>query len=163
VRVETLRHLASIHGALAWLCVAALAAAAVYLTRRRTRAPQPLALILASAATLLVVVTFALGMLLHEPYQQRLRHRIFVKSPSLGWLFERKEHLAFGALTLSLCALVALAALSIRERRLGSPSSTVDPISKNLIAAAFRSYIASALLAVAACIASALVAREHGF
>jgi hypothetical protein len=163
--VEALRRIASIHGALAWLSAALLVAAAILLARRKRGAPRGLPLTVAATATALITTSSAVGMLLHEPYQRRLRQRIFVQSAPLGWLFERKEHLAFGALCLAWCALAAFVALSLRERRLArsSAAATPDPALQHLGAATVRAYAAAALLAAAACVASALVGRRFTF
>lgn len=169
--VEALRKLSSAHGVLAWIGVAALALAAWLVARRSPGGPaRALTLAVAAAATSLLSITGALGFLLHAPYQSRLRQRIFLQSPAMGWLFERKEHLAFGSLGLAWCALAAILALRARARRrrpLVTPPSASperpDPVAFELRRAALWAYAASALLAAAAAIASALVARRHGF
>jgi hypothetical protein len=166
--VEALRRIAAVHGALAWLSAALLAIAAVFLARRKIGGLRGLSLTIAATATALITASSALGMLLHEPYQRRLRQRIFIQSAPLGWLFERKEHLAFGALCLAWCALVAFVALSLRERRLARAgalldSDSPDPALQHLGAAAVRAYAAAALLAAAACVASAVVGRRFTF
>jgi hypothetical protein len=48
-------------------------------------------------STGLVTLVAALGMWLYVPYRELLKQRIFQTAPSIGLLFERKEHLAFGA------------------------------------------------------------------
>ena len=43
----------------------------------------------------------AVGVDLYGPYRSQLRRSIFVSAPTFGYLFERKEHLAFGAVLLA--------------------------------------------------------------
>jgi hypothetical protein len=47
------------------------------------------------------------GLALSSHYEGRLRRLLFLRSPSLGWWLERKEHLAIGAIALTWCALAA--------------------------------------------------------
>jgi hypothetical protein len=91
-----------LHAALAWMSVAALAAALFATLSRRSFARPVVA---ASAA--LCAATFITGAMLHLPFQSKLRQRLFLLSSSLGWMFERKEHVAFGVLALSGCVLFA--------------------------------------------------------
>lgn len=100
---DGLRTLAGAHGALAYGAVVALVAVLGALARRWRGAAW-----LGALAAVLNGATFATGALLHGPFQAKLRHRLFLMSSSLGWLFERKEHVAFGALALVLCGAVAL-------------------------------------------------------
>lgn len=100
---EVLRAVARVHGAFAWAAVAALLAAVVAVWRRRA-----IGAALATGAAALGAATFATGAVMHLPFQARLRQRLFLASAALGWLFERKEHAAFGALALSICGAVAI-------------------------------------------------------
>lgn len=54
------------------------------------------------------LIVFLMGLLLHMPFQSRLRQKLFIKAAAVGWMFERKEHAAFGAVLLSWCAVGAL-------------------------------------------------------
>lgn len=167
-----LHTIASVHRLLAWAAVVA-ALFAAYLVARRSHpdsapsTPKPFAasrklmLFAAALATSLLTMTGATGLLLHEPYQRRLRQRIFVQSPRIGWLFERKEHLAFGAILLALCALAALLALELRVRR--RRALPPDEIAWHLRSAAVRAYATSAFLAAIAAAASAIVAHHRSF
>ncbi|HLM75645.1 MAG TPA: hypothetical protein VK459_23185 [Polyangiaceae bacterium] len=165
VTLEALRRIAAVHGLLAWVSAALLAIATGLLARRR---PVPRYTIAASAlATAFTAIVSGLGMLLHEPYLSRLRQRIFVKDPALGWLFERKEHFAFGSLGLALGGLASLAVLVLVDRRLirgtnVGPAPT-SPVLIALRRAVLTAYIASTALALAACILSSLVARRFSF
>jgi len=49
----------------------------------------------------LVTATFGSGAWLYEPYRATVKLRLFTEAPALGFAFERKEHLAFGALCLT--------------------------------------------------------------
>jgi hypothetical protein len=163
--LEALRRIAAAHGLLAWISAALLAIAAGLLARRR---PLPRYAIAASAlATALTAIVSGLGMLLHEPYLSRLRQRIFVKDPALGWLFERKEHFAFGSLGLALGGLTSLVVFVLVERRFirgtNVGSAPTSPVLIALRRAVLTAYIASAALALAACILSTLVARRFSF
>lgn len=163
--VEALRRIASVHGLLAWISAALLGLAAGLLARRsptpQQRQIQKPALAVSALATALAALVSGFGMLLHEPYLNRLRQRIFVKDPALGWLFERKEHFAFGSLGLALSGLASLAALALLERRLARPGTSI--LAPSLRRAALTAYAASAGLALAACILSTLVARRFRF
>lgn len=41
-----------------------------------------------------------MGVSLYGPYREKLRQSIFISAPRVGYLFERKEHLAFAAVVL---------------------------------------------------------------
>ena len=112
---QGLRALTMAHGALAWCGIVALIASislfgveragggAISGSRRRA-ANWLLFVGIASGA-----IAFATGAMLHAPFQSRLRQRLFLASNTLGWLFERKEHVAFGALALlgfAMCAAI---------------------------------------------------------
>jgi hypothetical protein len=110
VDLFTLRLLERIHGHAAWLAVAALAHPA-WLLRR----PAPPAAGVAYAATGLVSAVFALGAVIYPSYRRVVKPDLFREHEALGWMFERKEHLAFGVLLLAWAGAVALGA---GERRL---------------------------------------------
>jgi len=167
VTLEALRRIAAVHGLLAWGAAALLALAAGLLARRRS-SPPPAAIAVSALAAALTAITSALGLLLHDAYLSRLRQRIFLRDPALGWLFERKEHLAFGSLGLALCGLASLLAFVLVERRRLTRRADVgpaptSPLSIPLWRAALTAYAASAVLALAANILSSLVARKFSF
>ncbi len=87
-----LRVLERIHGHLGWLAVAALLHPAIILRNVQRRARLSVSL-----ATLVVLATATLGANIYPEYRQRIKQRIFIEAPSLGWMFERKEHLAVAA------------------------------------------------------------------
>ena len=91
----TARLLEHLHGHLGWLTVAALLHPA-FLLRRGRRAPWSVGL-----ACFVVSLDATLGFLLYPEYRARIRQHLFLEAPRIAWLFERKEHLAFGALALA--------------------------------------------------------------
>jgi hypothetical protein len=143
----TLQLVARAHAVVAWIATAALAVALPLLIRGRQRR---VTLAISAAAAIAITLAGALGVLLEAAYRSRIRQRLFGKSPALGWLFERKEHLAFGAILLAWCALSTIVAAQISRdpRRAG-----------DLHAAARLAGIASAGLALAASVMATIVAQ----
>lgn len=147
--IDPLRVLERIHGNLGWLSALALLHPA-WLLRRRERKAR-LACIL---ATSLVTLAGALGVWIYPDYRSRLKQGIFLHAPSIGWSFERKEHLALGAVVLAWAGLAAhLAALRARDREVRHP----------LARAAHFSYVAAAGLALATGVLGILVASYRSF
>lgn len=147
--IDPLRLLQRIHGNLGWLAALALLHPAWLLRRRERRAR--LACIL---ATSLVTLSGALGAYLYPDYRVLLKQEIFLHAPRIGWAFERKEHLALGAIVLAWAGLAAhLAALKARDRGIRHP----------LARAAHISYVAAAGLAFATGILGILVASYRSF
>jgi hypothetical protein len=148
--LEFLRSLERWHAAVAWAATAAIAFSAWLCVRsspwRRAAGIVAAVLALGAAGT---------GLWLHDPYRSRLRQRLFLEAPSLGWLFERKQHLAFAAVLLALSALATQARLS-----LDPPAA---PGARDLRRAAALAWTSSALLALAATIASTIVAQRASF
>ncbi len=146
--VDTLRLLEHVHALLAWVGTLGLVLAAWLFLRSsastRTRA-------VGATAVALLAVAAMIGLALQAPYRRLVRQRLFVMSPSLGWLFERKQHAAFGALLLGVSA---LASLLLCARRL--------PGARSYRRSSAVAWTASAALALFASIASAIVAgRAH--
>ena len=73
--------------------------------------------------------------MLYPPYRAQLKQRLFVTVPTVGWLFERKEHLAVTAVAL------AWAGLALHLSRGDDP--TADARAR----AAHLAYVAAALIA----------------
>ena len=94
--IDPIRIAEHIHGHLGWLAAAALVHPAILL--RKTSRRAHLSVALAVAITTLVG---ALGVTLYGPYRDRLRQPIFAHAPTIGYLFERKEHFAFAAILLA--------------------------------------------------------------
>jgi hypothetical protein len=97
-----LRLLERVHGHLGWLSVAALVHPAILLRQRRRRARLSVSL-----ATGFVVVTALLGAYIYPSYRERIKQHLFIEAPKVGWMFERKEHLAVGALAFALVGCVS--------------------------------------------------------
>jgi hypothetical protein len=149
VSPEALRSLESAHAIVAWLATAALVATASLVT---LRAGARRVWIAAGAAVALVITASGLGLALHDPYRARLRQRLFVQAPALGWLFERKLSAAFAATLLAVGGLALLAGLARDERA-----------ARELRRSALLAWSAAAALSVFASIASAIVARRAHF
>lgn len=145
---HSLRLFEHVHGHLGWLVAALLVHPAIVLRDRKRRAH--LAVILATAAATLCG---AGGAWLYGPYRQYLRQPIFADAPSIGLLFERKEHLAFGAIVLAWAGALAYWA----ARRAG------PDVREPLATIAFRSFVGSAVLALAVAVLGTIVAAYRSF
>jgi hypothetical protein len=152
--LELARRVAIAHGVIAWIAALALVVTALGLLLRRPGAPWSVAS--GAASTALASLAFASGALLDLSYRTHLRQRLFLASRPLGWLFERKLHLSFGALLFALCALAALFAASRAARVSADP----DAVSPSLARAARFAYAAAALFSLFACVASSLAASR---
>jgi hypothetical protein len=97
-----LRLLERIHGHLGWLAVVALLHPAILLRNPKRRARLAVAL-----TTVLVTLAGGLGALIYPSYRTHLKQSIFVATPRIGWLFERKEHLAVGAIVFAWIGCIA--------------------------------------------------------
>ena len=139
------------HAVAAWIATTALVVALpLQIRARRSR----VTLAISAAAAIAITVAGGLGVLLEATYRSRVRQRLFVQSPAMGWLFERKEHLAFGAIVLAWCTLSTMVAAQLSR----DPARAGD-----LRAAARLAAIASAGLALAASVMAAIVARRAHF
>ncbi len=137
------------HGHLGWLAAVALAHPAVLLRRRERRAHLSVGL-----AVGVTTIAGALGASLYPTYRERLRQSIFAEAPAVGYLFERKEHLAFGAVLLAWAG--ALAYVAGTARRSGEGAS--DRVRRDLRRAAHWAFVAAALLAAATAVLGTCVA-----
>ena len=146
MNVELWHTIERLHGLIAWIATAALVLAA---WRRRAG--------VSAIAASLAVAAAGLGLGLDDGYRGRIRQRLFVQSASLGWLFERKLHVAFGAVVLAVGAAAALMALRLVEARGGGPALARDLRRSAAIAA-----VGSAILAIAAAVMSAIVTSRAG-
>jgi hypothetical protein len=131
--LDPVRLLEHLHGHIGWLAAAALAHPAVLLRRSTRRAHLSVAL-----AVGFVSVVGALGVAIYGPYRDQLRQSIFIHAPATGWLFERKEHLAFGAIALAWAGALAYFAAG------GVDDATRAP----LRAFAFRAFVIACVLAI---------------
>jgi hypothetical protein len=153
--LEALRALVRWHAAAAWLATAALVAIGVM--HLRGRRPRLVAWLGGLGAALTVAAALS-GAMLDEGYRARLRQHLFLESASLGWLFERKLHLAFGALVLALAGASTLAASA------SSDAGELGPLyARGLRRAATVAWVTAALLALIASGASWLVSQRITF
>ena len=140
---DLVRVAAHVHGHLGWLSAAALAHPAILLRHQKRKAHLAVAL-----ATLLPTLTGAGGVWIYGPYRDRIKQSIFIDFRWVGLVFERKEHLAFGAIVLAWAAAVAYF-LALRAE---------EPSRGHLRTFAFRGFAASALLALAVAVLGTVVA-----
>jgi hypothetical protein len=131
--LDALRLLEHVHGHLGWLSAVALVHPAWLLRNPRRRAPWAVGLSVG-----LLTTTAAIGVYLYGPYRDKVKQALFIHAPSVGYLFERKEHLAFGALLLAWAGAVAYVAA---ER-------TEEPVRAPLRLFAFRAFAIAAAMAV---------------
>lgn len=148
MNLEPLRVLERIHGHAGWLGVALLAHPAILLRDRKRRAH--LAVGLAAGGATLVA---ALGLYLYVGYRAQLKKQIFIDAPDVGYLFERKEHLAFGAVMLAWAGAAAYFAATRAD-------ATLRPTLRTI---AFRAFVASAALAAAVACLGTYVAIFKSF
>lgn len=146
--LEPIRLLEHVHGHLGWLGTALLVHPAVLLRRRERRAHAAVAI-----ATLVVTTAAALGAWLYVSYTAVLKQGIFIHAPAYGLLFERKEHLAFGAVMLSWAGCAAYFA-ALR---------TSDSTRTTLRTIAFRSFVGAAGLSLLVAILGTVVAVYKSF
>jgi hypothetical protein len=136
-----------IHGHLGWLAVASLLHPAVLL--RRTKRTAHLSV---GFAVGIVTLTGALGVALYGPYRDKLKQPIFASSPAVGYLFERKEHLAVGALLFAWAGTAAYLGA-------GPGGRSRAPLQK----AAHWAFVASAGFALLSAVMGTIVASYRSF
>jgi hypothetical protein len=129
--MDLLRFLEHMHGHAGWLTAAALAHPAILL--RDARRSADLAVV---TSTAMATVVGAAGVALYGPYRDRLKQSLYLQAPDVGTLFERKEHLAFGAILLAWAGLACYFAAR----------GTKDDLRITLRRSAFRAYVAAAVL-----------------
>ncbi len=147
-RLDSLRLWEHVHGHIGWLATALLVHPAIVLRNRTRRAHLAVGL-----ATGLVTVGAGLGLWLYVAYRDRLKQHIFIDAPSIGLLFERKEHLAFGAVLLAWAGCAAYFAASRAEVELARTLRTI----------AFRAFVASAALTAVVAVLGTWVAIYRSF
>ncbi len=91
--VSVLEH---VHGHVGCLAAAAVTHPALVL-RKKDRADWAVA-----SAVFFVLSAVAMGTYLYPIYRSRIKQRIFIETPAIGYLFERKEHLAYVATVLTI-------------------------------------------------------------
>jgi hypothetical protein len=148
VPIDPLRIAVRVHGHVGWLAAIALIHPAILLRRTKRRAHLSVALALG-----IVTTVFGLGVAIYPSYREKLRQKIFQGAPSVGYLFERKEHLAYGALLLAWAGAIAYVA-AIR----------VDgEMRESLRKAAHWAFVAAACMAVVTATLGTLVAAFRSF
>jgi hypothetical protein len=144
-----LRLLEHVHGHLGWLSVAALLHPVIVLRNPRRVARWTVAL-----AAGFTAATAMLGATIYPAYRERVRPVIFAEAPRIGWMFERKEHLAVGAVGLALAGCVAhLAALNVTDGRAKATAARL----------AHRAFVGAFVLALAAATLGVVVAATRSF
>jgi hypothetical protein len=146
--LDPVRLLEHVHGHLGWLAAAILVHPAVVLRSRTRRAHLAVSL-----AAGLVTMASGIGVWLYVAYRERLKQAIFQHSPLVGLLFERKEHLAFGAVVLAWAGTAAYFA---------APRAT-PPVRERLRTIAFHAFCASAALSILVAVLGTVVAVYRSF
>ncbi len=139
------RWLEHIHGHVGWLAVVALIHPAILLRNPNRRAAW--SVVLATSITTLVCVA---GVLIYGPYRDTLKQHVFQTAPTIGLLFERKEHLAFGAVMFAWVGAIAYVVARTR------PSDTLKKL-------AHRSFVIAAALALVVAALGTTVATYRSF
>ncbi len=148
VLLDPARLIEHIHGHLGWLAAAVLLHPAIILRDRTRRAHLAVGL---SAG--LVTVAAGLGLWLYVAYRERLKQSIFQHAPSVGLLFERKEHLAFGAVIMAWAGTAAYVA-AVRA----TPATR-----RHLRGIAFHAFCASAAITILVAALGTVVAVYRSF
>jgi len=147
--MDPLRIAEHLHGHLGWLAAVALLHPAILLRNAKRKAHLSVAL-----AALVVTAVGAIGVAMYTAYRAKLKQSIFQNAPAVGFLFERKEHLAFGAIFLTWAgALVYVAAI-----RTGDDRALLA-----LRKAAWWAFVAAAVLATATAALGTVVAVYKTF
>lgn len=146
--LDPLRMTEHVHGHLGWLAAALLLHPAIVLRDKNRRAHLAVGLSVG-----FVSVASAIGMWLYVAYRERLKQKIFLDGPAYGLIFERKEHLAFGALLLAWAGAAAYVA-AIRAK---------PDLRDTLRTIAFRAYVASAALTIVVAVLGTIVAVYRSF
>jgi hypothetical protein len=146
--LDPLRVQEHVHGHVGWLAALALVHPAILL--RRTKRKAHLSVLLATSVATLAGV---MGVLMYGDYRDRLRQHLFQQSQTMGFMFERKEHLAFGVIFLAWAGAVAYFAATRLE---GQPR-------EHLRRAAHWSFVAAAALCVVTAVLGTMVAAFKTF
>jgi hypothetical protein len=146
--LDVVRVAEHVHGHLGWLSAAALLHPAILLRNPRRKAHLSVGL-----STGFATCVGALGAWLYGPYRDRLKQHIFIEARWVGLMFERKEHLAFGAI------LLAWAGASAYAAAIGARPT----LQAQLRAFAFRAFVLSSALALVTACLGTLVASFKTF
>jgi hypothetical protein len=145
---DPLRIREHVHGHLGWLAALALIHPAILLRRIERRAHWAVGL-----AVAVVTLAAAMGLGIYDGYREKLRQPIFASSMRMGYLFERKEHLAFGVVLFAWIGAVAYVAAPAADAALRQPLRRV----------AYRAFVISAALAVVTAVLGTTVAAYRTF
>jgi MFS family permease len=146
--LDPLRIQEHVHGHIGWLAAIALIHPAIVLRRTKRRAHLAVGL-----AVSLVTLAACLGAAIYGDYRDKLRQSIFQQARVIGYLFERKEHLAFGAVVLAYAGAVAYV---VATRLEGEPR-------ERLRKAAHWSFVAAAAMAVVTAVLGTVIAAYKTF
>jgi hypothetical protein len=148
--IDPLRLAEHVHGHLGWLAAIALVHPAILL-----RNPKRRAHLAVSLSVLVVTAVGAIGVALYQPYREKLKQGIFQSAPTIGFLFERKEHLAFGVIILCWAGAVAYFA--------ATKGGETAPARMPLRRFAFWAFVCSTCLALATATLGTIVASYRTF
>jgi hypothetical protein len=146
--IDPIRIAEHLHGHLGWLAAAALLHPAILLRNAKRRAHLAVA-----SSVGLVTLVGAVGVSLYDPYRDRLKQQIFIHAPRIGYLFERKEHFAFGAIVLAWAG----AAAYVGSRR------AEGGVHASLRTFAFRAFVLAAAMAAVTAALGTVVASYSTF
>jgi F0F1-type ATP synthase membrane subunit c/vacuolar-type H+-ATPase subunit K len=146
--IDPVRIQEHVHGHIGWLAAIALIHPAVVLRRPKRKAHLAVGLSVA-----IVTLAAGLGVSIYGDYRDRLRQSIFQHAKVVGYLFERKEHLAFGAVLLAYAGAVAYAVATRVE------GDARDRLRK----AAHWSFVAAAAMAVVTAALGTVIAAYKTF
>jgi uncharacterized membrane protein len=146
--IDPLRIEEHLHGHIGWLAAIALIHPAVVLRRTTRRAHLAVGLSVG-----MVTVAGGLGAGIYGDYREKLRQSIFQQARVMGYLFERKEHLAFGAVLLAYAGALAYV---VATRLQGDAR-------ERLRRAAHWSFVAAAVMAVLTAALGTVVAAYRTF
>lgn len=147
--MDPLRLTEHVHGHLGWLAAALLVHPAIVLRNRKRRAHLAVGLSCA-----FVTVASAVGAWLYVAYRDHLRQAIFISSPTIGLLMERKEHLAFACVVLTWAGTAAY---------VGAWRAGEEKMRVLLRTIAFRAFACAAAMAVVVAVLGTIVAVHRSF
>jgi hypothetical protein len=148
VDIDPLRIAERIHGHLGWLAAIALLHPAILLRNPKRKAHLSVGLAVGG-----ISAVFAIGCLIYGAYRDRLRQALFQQARPVGYLFERKEHLAFGALLLAWAGALAYFAAGRTE----------GPTRDSLRKAAHWAFVVACTLAIVTASLGIVVAATKTF
>ena len=146
---QVLRVLERVHGLLGWLSVAALLHPAIVLRDATRRARLSVSL-----ATGFVVVAALYGGAIYPMYRDRVKQHIFIEARRVGWMFERKEHLAVGAVAFALVGCVS---------HLSLPLIADDDVRRSMARLAHRAFVVAFALTLIVATLGVAVASFRSF